>query len=134
VIGGGPSRPPIRHHVPCMLVHLRNAAIIALLALLLSVAPGSDNFVTALFTTLTLAFVTALGLLAAQFWKRNSLTRDVMTERQRIVLYGAIGTIALMIAGTDELLDTGPGTVAWFVLIGLSGYLVFTTWREANSY
>ena len=117
-----------------MPVHLRNAAIVALLALVLTVAPGSDNFVTALYTALTLAFVTAIGLLGAQFWKRNSLTRDLMTERQRVVFYGAIGTIALMIAGMDELLDTGPGVVAWFVLVGLSGYLIYTTWREANSY
>lgn len=117
-----------------VLVNLRNVAIIALLALILTVAPGGDNFVRALFTTLILAFAAAIGLFAVRAWNRSSLTREVMTERQRLLFYGSIGTIALMIAGTDELLDSGGGTVAWFVLIGLSAYLLFTTWREASSY
>ena len=41
--------------------------------------------------------------------------------------------IALMIAGTDELFDSGAGTVAWLLIVGVSAWLIFTTWREAQS-
>ena len=39
-----------------------------------------------------------------------------------------------VIAATDELLDTGLGTVIWILVLGVGGWVVFNTWREANSY
>jgi hypothetical protein len=117
-----------------MLNTARNIAIIALLALIITVAPGSDNFVNAVLAALTLTFLAAMGMLAAQTWKQTSLTRDVMTDRQRMVFYGALGAIALMVAGADEMFSTGGGTVAWLLIVGTSGYLLFTTWRQASSY
>lgn len=112
---------------------VRNVAIIAAVALLLTVAPGGDNFTTALLTVLSLILLTAVALLAVRFWRESSLTRDTMTDRQRALVYGALGAIALAVAGTDELLATGAGTVVWIVLLAGSGWLIFNTWREANS-
>ena len=112
---------------------VRNVAIIAAVALVLTVAPGGDNFTTGLLTALSLILLAAVALLAVRFWRESSLTRDAMTERQRTLLYGALGVIALAVAGTDELLETGAGTVVWIVLLAASGWLIFNTWREANS-
>lgn len=117
-----------------MLHALRNILIIALLALLLTVAPGGGNFVDALFTALTLIFVAALGLLLAQAWQQTALTRDSMSERQRLIFLGSLGAVALMIAGLDELFDTGLGSLVWIAVMVTAGWLLFTTWREANSY
>ncbi len=117
-----------------MLTTARNVAIIALLALILTVAPGGGNLVNAVFAALTLTFLAAMGMLAGQTWKRTSLTRDVMTEKQRMIFYGSLGAIALMVAGADEMFNTGGGTVAWLLIVGTSGYLAFTTWRQASSY
>ena len=41
-----------------------------------------------------------------RFWKDTGLQRDTMTERQRWLVYGSVGAIALMIAGADEMLST----------------------------
>jgi hypothetical protein len=117
-----------------MLIAIRNVLIIMLLALLLTVAPGGGNFVTALLTALTLIFVGALGLLLVRFWGESSLTRDSMTDNQRLIFYGALGALALMIAGIDEMLGSGLGSILWLGIVGGAGYLVFTTWRAANSY
>jgi hypothetical protein len=117
-----------------VLIAIRNVLIIMLLALLLTIAPGGGNFVTALFTALTLIFVGAMGLLLIRFWGESALTRDSMTDNQRLTFYGAIGAIALMVAGIDELWGSGPGLLLWLVVVGGSGYLIFTTWRAANSY
>lgn len=113
---------------------LRNVAIVALLALLVTVAPGGGNLVEATLVTLTLIFLAALGMLAVQTWHRTSFTRDVMTERQRIILYGSLGAIALMVAGVDEMFESGGGTVVWFLIVGTAGYLIYTTWKQASSY
>lgn len=112
---------------------LRNVAIIALLALFLTVVPAGGNLAAGILAALSLAFVAAISLLAVRFWNSNSLLRDVLSDRQRGLIYGSLGAIALMIAGTDELLMSGLGTVIWLVILGTSGWLIFNTWREANS-
>jgi hypothetical protein len=116
-----------------MLKVIRNVAIIALLALILTVLPAGDNITDGLLVTLSLILLGAVALLVVRFWQQSSLTRDAMTDRQRGLVYGGLGAIALMVAGTDELFDTGAGTVAWLVIVAASAWLVFNTWREANS-
>jgi len=112
---------------------LRNAAIVALLALGVTVLPGGGNVANGILAALSLIFLGAIALLAVRFWRETSLARDAMTERQRALVYGALGAIALMIAGTDELLGSGPGTIAWIAVLAGSIWLIFNTWREANS-
>ncbi len=112
----------------------RNIAIIALLALALAAIPGGGNVAEAILTALSLIFLAAIGLLVGRFWAQSSLTRDVMEERQKAIFYGALGALALMIAGLDELLSTGGGTVVWLAVVGTSVYLLINTWRQASSY
>ncbi|MCB0866022.1 MAG: hypothetical protein KDB58_09935 [Solirubrobacterales bacterium] len=115
------------------MIAARNIAIIALLALILTVLPSGGNVADGILTALSLLFLGAIALLLVRFWKESSLTRDAMTDRQRGIVYGGLGAIALMIAGTDELFDSGAGTVAWLLIVGVSAWLIFTTWREAQS-
>lgn len=112
---------------------VRNVAIIALIALVLTVLPAGGNLATGLLTALSLVFFGLIALLAIRFWKQNSLTRDAMTDRQRGLTYGSLGAIALAVAGTDELLNSGPGTVAWLLILAVGGWVIVNTWREANS-
>jgi TRAP-type C4-dicarboxylate transport system permease small subunit len=113
---------------------VRNVAIVALLALLVTLAPGGGNVVEAILVALTLTFLAAIAMLAVQTWHRTSFTRDVMTDRQRITFLGSLGAIALMIAGLDEMFNSGGGTVVWLLIVGTAGYLAYTTWRQASSY
>lgn len=116
------------------LIAARNVTIIALLALLLAFVPGGGNLAEAILTALSLIFLAAIALLAGRFWQQSSLTRDVMSERQRRILYGSLGALALMIAGIDEMFRSGPGTAAWLAIVGVSVYLLIDTWRQAASY
>ncbi len=112
---------------------VRNIAIIMLLALGLTVLPAGGNVADGILTALSLIFLGAIALLMVRFWRENSLSRDAMTDRQRGIIYGSLGAIALVVAGTDELFETGAGTVAWLVIVAVSVWLIFTTWREAQS-
>lgn len=117
-----------------MLLVLRNVAIIALLALAVTLIPGGGSVVSGLLTALSLVFLAAISLIVARLWQRTSMTRDVMSDRQRVVFYASLGAIALMIVGLDEMLDSGGGTVAWILIVGVSVYLAISTWRAASSY
>lgn len=116
-----------------MLRVLRNVAIVAILALGLTVLPGGGNLAAAILSALSLILLFAVGLLAVRYWSGSSLTRDAMTDRQRGLIYGALGAIALAIAGTDELFSSGVGTVVWLAVMVASAWLIFQTWREANT-
>ena len=117
-----------------VLIVIRNVAIIALLALAVTVLPGGGNVVNAILTALSLVFFAAIALLIGRAWEQTSLTRDVMSERQRATFYAALGALALMVAGMDEMLDTGLGTVSWLLVVATAAYLAVTTWREASAY
>lgn len=115
------------------MIAARNIAIIALLALVLTVLPAGGNIADGILTALWLLFLGAIALLLVRFWKQNSLARDAMTDRQRGTIYGCLGAIALIVAGTDELFESGVGTVVWLLVMVLSAWLIVTTWREAQS-
>lgn len=112
---------------------VRNVAIIALLALALTVLPAGGNVADAILAALSILFAIAIGAMLIRAWRSTSLQRDTFTDRQRWLVYGSIGAIALMIAGTDELLATGLGVVVWVAVLVGAGWLVFNTWREAQS-
>jgi hypothetical protein len=112
---------------------VRNVAIIALLALALTVLPAGGNVAEAVLSLLSLLFAVAIGAMLIRFWKDTSLQRDLFTDRQRWLVYGGAGAIALMIVGTDELFASGLGVVVWVAVMAGSGWLIFNTWRESQS-
>ena len=112
---------------------LRNVVIVALLALLLALLPSGGNIAEGILTTLSLILFGAMAALAVRAWNASSFTRDAMTDRQRGLIYGGLGAIALMVAGTDEMLDSGAGTIVWIGILAGSGWLIYNTWREAQS-
>jgi len=112
---------------------VRNVAIILLLALGLTLLPAGSNIAQGILVFLGLVMGLAIVAMLIRLWSATGLQRDTFTDRQRWLVYGSIGAIALMIAGTDELLSSGPGTVAWVAILAVSGWLIFNTWREAQS-
>jgi signal transduction histidine kinase len=111
----------------------RNIAIIALLALVVAVVPGGDNAARAILAALSLLFLALIGFAAWQLYRQNRFTYLQLEERQRLLLVGAIGAIVLMIAGADELTDSGGGLLLWLAVLGASIFAIFRVWTEARS-
>lgn len=104
-----------------------------LLALPLALLPSGGDIAEGVITALTLVLFGAMAALLVRAWRENALTRDAMTDRQRGLVYGGLGAVALMIAGADELFDSGPGTIVWIAVMVGSIWLIVNTWREAQS-
>jgi len=113
---------------------LRNIAIIALLALAVAFVPGGGDAADTLLTALFMGFLATLGFVGHRLYVQNQLTLSALTDGRRAALYAAIGAIALMIAGTDELLDTSGGTLVWISVLALSVLTIISVWREASTY
>lgn len=113
---------------------LRNAAIVMLLALLVAFAPAGGNVADTVLTAITMGFLAAISWAIYAAGRRNELTLAALGDGRRAILYAALGLIALLIAGSDEMFSSGGGTLAWIVLLGASVAAIWRIWVEANSY
>jgi hypothetical protein len=111
----------------------RNIAIIALLALVVAAVPGGGNLADGILAVLLIAFLVVLAAAGYLIYRNNRLAYTTLGERQRLMLIGAVGAIALMIAGADELLDTGAGTLVWIVVLGLAVFAIARVVAEVRS-
>jgi hypothetical protein len=113
---------------------VRNLAIIALLAVPVAFVPGGGRAAETIVAALVMVFLVTLGVAGRQVYRENRLTFDTLTQRQRGILYAALGVVALRIAGTDELLASGAGTLLWIVLIAAAAFAIVRVWTESHSY
>lgn len=113
---------------------LRNIAIIAALAFVVAAVPGGGNLAEAVLTTISLLFLVMIALAAFQIYRMQRLTIDSLTDRQRGVLVGAVGLIVLMIAGADEMLETGLGALIWVALLATAIVAIWRLWVESQTY
>ena len=112
----------------------RNVAIIMLLALVVAFLPGGGNAAEALITALTMALLAGVAWMVYTLSRENQLTLATLSDGRRALLYGAVGMIALLIAGTDKLFSSGGGTLLWILLLGASVAAIWRIWIEANTY
>lgn len=115
----------------------RNALIVLALAAGVFAIPGggdaADVVAGVLSTLITVAFV-AFGW---RFYQEHRVDIHSLGDAYRGALYGALAAIVFALAAVGELLDTGAGTLAWFVIVGLAVYAlfrVFWQWRAMNTY
>jgi hypothetical protein len=114
--------------------HVRNVLIIAILAAVVAFSPGGGNGADTVLTALTMGFLIALVAFVYQFYRENQLTLATLHDGRRAILFGALGLIVLLIAGTDEFFDSGGGTLAWVLLLGAAIAAIWRVWVEARSY
>jgi len=111
----------------------RNLAIIMLLALVVALLPGGGNLADAVLTALTMAILAGVAWMVYTFSRENQLALATLSDGRRAILYGAVGLLALLIAGSDKLFSTGGGTLLWILLLALSIAAIWRVWMEANT-
>jgi len=113
---------------------LRNIAIIALVALAVTVVPGGGNVADAVLTALMLCFLTAIAFAVHRIYREQSFSFLALPDRWRAAVIVAVGAVVLMIVGADELLSTGLGLLIWIAVIAGAVFTVVRAWREAHTY
>lgn len=105
-----------------------------LLAVVVAFVPAGGNAADAILTAIAMGFLAAISWTLFVLSRQNELTLAALRDSRRAILYGALGLIALLIAGSDEMFAGGGGTLAWIVLLGASVAAIWKVWVEANSY
>ncbi len=110
-------------------------AIVALIALVLTVLPGGGPALELAVAVLMIAFFTAIALLGYRLYRQFGFELDSLTDRQRLVLYSSIGLALLTFAASRRMFDLGgAGMLAWLALLGLCSYGVYWVWTQYRSY
>jgi hypothetical protein len=112
----------------------RNIVIVLALAAAVAFLPGGGktaNFVGALLSTGILIIFVMLGV---RFYRENRVALFSLGDRYRALLYGALAAIVVALAGSDRLLDTGVGTLVFFVLLGGAAGALYAVWQHHRSY
>lgn len=113
---------------------LRNVAIVMLLAVVVAFVPAGGNAADTILTAITMGFLAAIAWSLYVLSRQQQLTLATLSDGRRAILYAALGLIALLIAGSDEMFDSGGGTLAWILLLGASVAAIWRVWTEANTY
>ena len=113
---------------------LRNILVIVALAAAVAFLPGGGKTAGFVSALLNIAILVIFVLLAVRFYRENRVAIFGLGDRYRGLLYGALGAVALALAGRGTLLNTGPGTLVFFVLLlGAAGAL-YAVWQHHRSY
>jgi hypothetical protein len=111
----------------------RNVAIIMLLALPIAFTATGGNLADALLTALTMGLLAGLAWMVYVYSRENQMTLATLSDGRRALLYGALGLIALLIAGNDKMFSTGGGTLLWILLFAAAVAAIWKVWMDANT-
>jgi Kef-type K+ transport system membrane component KefB len=113
----------------------RNLAIVALVALAITVLPGGGPTLDIVLTIITIAFFAAIALLGLRLYREHHFTLDSLEQRERLVLYASIGLAFVTFAATQRLFGAGGlGAIGWIALLGLASYGVFWVYQSSRRY
>jgi hypothetical protein len=115
--------------------HLRNFAILIVLAVAVWQLPGGGTATATINNILGLMFAGGLVFFGYRMYMENRTSLFMLEDKVRALLYGSVGLIALALIGTGRLWDEGGfGVLVWLGLIGAGVYGCVTVYRAAREY
>jgi hypothetical protein len=115
--------------------HLRNIAILIVLALIVWLVPGGNTASVTLSNILSILFVGGLLFFGYRLYMENRGTLFGLEERQRGILYAAAALITITLVATHRMWDQGGlGAVIWLAFIGGGIYAIYGVWRAYRTY
>jgi len=112
---------------------LQNVTIIVLIALAITVFPAGDAAATTVLTAITMAFLGGIGWFVYVAHRENPMMISSLSEGWRAIHWGSLGLIAFLIAGYNQLWETGAGTLLWIGLIVIIAIAAFLLMRRRKT-
>jgi hypothetical protein len=115
--------------------HLRNIAIILLLAVAVWLLPGGDAASVTVGNVLGIVFIGGLLFLVYRLYVEHRDTIFGLEERQRGILYASLALAAISLIATRRMWDEGGlGAVIWLLFMGLALWGLYSVWRAYREY
>ena len=115
--------------------HLRNIAIVVVLALLVWKAPGGGEASATVSNLLSIVFVGGLFFFAYRLYMERRDSLYLLEDRQRGLLYGSLALAIFALVATRRMWDAGGlGALVWLALLVGAGWGLYTVWRASRAY
>ena len=115
--------------------HLRNIAIIVLLAVVVWQVPGGDRAGSTIANIISIIFVGGLLFFGYRLYMENRESIFGLEERQRGIAYAGAALIAITLVATRRLWEAGGvGAIVWLMMLGAGVYAVVGVWRAYREY
>jgi hypothetical protein len=115
--------------------HLRNIAILILLAVAVWQLPGGGTATTTISNILGLLFAGGLVFFGYRMYMEHRTSLFMLEDKVRALLYGSVALIALALIGTRRMWEEGGlGVLIWLLLIGAGVYGCITVYKAAKEY
>jgi len=111
----------------------RNIAILIALAVAVVAVPGGSDTAGLIGAIFSLAIVALIAYFAARLYRDHHVDIYGLGDRDRAILYVAIGAIVLLLAASGRLTSTGAGTlveVAGLAICAGGLLRVFRNWQQ----
>jgi hypothetical protein len=115
--------------------HIRNFAILILIAVAVWQLPGGGTATATINNILGLIFAGGLVFFGYRMYMEHRSTIFMLEDRVRALLYGSLVLIALALIATRKLWDDGGlAVLVWLALIGAGVYGCVVVWRTSREY
>src|SRR3954468_20606564 len=111
---------------------LRGFLIIAAIAGVIVVL-RLQTTLNALFVLARIAFLLAIAFFVYLVWRERRQEISVWPSRAQWVFYGAALLIVADIGAITFVNESGPDAAAFVVVLVLSGFAMWRTWKDMNS-
>ena len=115
--------------------HLRNIAIVIVLAVIVWQVPGGGTAASTINNLLGVIFIGGLLFFGYRMYMERRETIFGLEERQRGILYASIALGAITLVATQRMWDEGGlGAVLWLAFITLAIWGLYSVWRAYREY
>jgi hypothetical protein len=115
--------------------HIRNVAIVLLLAVIVWQVPGGDATSRTINNLLGIIFIAGLLFFGYRMYMERRDTIFGLPERQRGILYASIALAAVALIATGRMWDNGGlGALLWLAFISLAVWGLYSVWRAYREY
>jgi TRAP-type C4-dicarboxylate transport system permease small subunit len=106
-------------------------ALIALVALGLTLLPNGGGVLKVALTLLSVTFFAAIAFLGYRLWHQFRFELETLDDRTRAVFYGSVGLALLTFTASSRMVDSGGfGALAWIALLGICSYGLYWVWTQ----
>ena len=113
---------------------VRNVLVVFALAAIVYAVPGGDTTAGIIGSLISIAFAVAIWFIFMRLYREHRATIYGLGDRHRLLLYGALAAILFAGASAGTFFETGPGAIAWLLLVAGAVYALVTVWRRYRAY
>jgi hypothetical protein len=115
-----------------MVKHIRNVAIILLIAAAVDVIPGGGQAANTVAQAISLLFIATLGWFAGLMYRQHRVSLYSLGDKRRLALYASLGALLLVFSALYRV--HGITAVVAVVVAALAVYTIFAIFWSAREY